>query len=140
MRGVVIGVVGVLALIWPASTAAAAPSGGFISYIEDARAGFQSRVWNDPNTDNYDANIMFFFCSSNPEVGVYRYTDDQLVAKEIMWCLNTTDYFYFGDLPAREYYFKIINPRSDNGLLEVARVIVRHSEGPLDPCSGSGCW
>jgi hypothetical protein len=121
-RGVISTIAAVLTIF--ATVVPAYAEGGFDSYISAWEDGDTSRVWPDRNLDNTNAYIKFVDCTSNPEVGVYRDSDDRRVASEIMWCLNTTDYFYFGDLPSNDYYFKVIDTRG--GPLYVDTVNVRY--------------
>ena len=83
--------------------------------INNGFNGWTSPFWFNYR-DGYDAYIWMAFCSSNPRIEVWRYRggpNDQFVVGEIQYCLNTADYFYFGDLSEGTYYFKIADKRSN---------------------------
>ena len=96
----------------PVSHADRGPSGS----INNAQNGWVSDFWYN-RQEGYNAYIWMAFCSSNPRVEVWRYQGgpgrDVFIVGEIQYCLNTTDYFYFGNLAEGTYYFKIADKRSD---------------------------
>lgn len=116
-----------------ASTAATEPSartGGFLSHITNVADGFTSRTWSDLDNDDTAAYILFVRCTSDPQVGVFNADTGKKIADEIMPCTNTEDYFYFGDLPAGRYYFRIIDKHSSTAL-SVTTVLVRYQSGDI---------
>lgn len=107
-----------------------ARTGGFLSHITNVADGFTSRTWSDLDNDDTAAYILFIRCTSDPQVGVFNADTGRKIADEVMPCTNTEDYFYFGDLPAGRYYFRIIDKHSSTAL-SVTTVLVRYQSGDI---------
>jgi hypothetical protein len=113
-----------------AATEPVARTGGFLSHITNVGDGFKSRTWSDLDDDGTNAYLLFIRCTSDPHVGVFNADTGKKIADEVMPCTNTEDFFYFGDLPAGRYYFKIMDKHSSTAF-SVTTVLVRYQTGDI---------
>ncbi len=105
--------------------------GSFISYMDNALTGFQSRRWDDPNQNNYSTHITFKGCVANntynpnvnATVAIFRdisWAPDQNIGSRTLYCaVNDGD--DYGDLTMAKYYFELthVNGSTSGGYLDV---------------------